>query len=342
MKILMVNNERQDFSGRATRWEGHRITYTFAGFEDAVKRLGQPGTNVDTAALDAMLAGTRRADAVWCESPEALLMWYVLKKRGRRVPPFVIEDEDLLSRVGKLSAWISSAYKEDPLPGFLADGRNVWMHHNRAHRNIYRKAGIAAGRLVHLPCSSYLVSAMSEEAWRLLSGGVAETKNKKRPRVICPGANRRDYDTFARAVDGLDCDAVALGYRERAAGAANIKWKKFVPLEEFISRLAAADVVAVPLTDASLSGGENSISFAMALGRAVVATDSTGARELIRNGKNGMLLPPRDADAMRVAIKGLLEDERMRARIGAAARKAETGNALKTRAALQKAFSLVK
>jgi len=339
MNILMVNNERQDFSGRVTHWEGHRIRYTSAGYADVMKLPVRTGMCIDTAALEALLDSAKRTDAVWCESPEALLMWYVLKKRRRRVPPFVIEDEDLLSRVKALAEWISSFYGIDPLPEFLADARNVWMHHNRAHGKIYRKAGIGAERLVHLPCSSYLVSAISEDAWILLSNGVAETKTRKRPLVLCPGANRRDYETLSLAVEGLDCETVALGYRERTP-AANIKWKRFVPLEEFIMRLAAADVVAVPLADEAMSGGENSISFAMALGRAVVATDSTGARELIKHGRTGLLVPPRDPAALRDAITALLDDARLRERIGEAAKKAEVRNAEKTRHALLRAFSL--
>jgi len=53
---------------------------------------------------------------------------------------------------------------------------------------------------------------------------------------------------------------------------------------------------------------------AMALGRAVVACDCEhGPRDIIRNGVDGLLVPPEDVGALAGAIDGLLRDDARRA-----------------------------
>ena len=59
---------------------------------------------------------------------------------------------------------------------------------------------------------------------------------------------------------------------------------------------------------------------ASAAGRAMIATDIAGCREVITEGVNGLLVPTRDADALAGAMMRLGTDAAMRARMGHAAR----------------------
>ncbi|HEY3541227.1 MAG TPA: glycosyltransferase family 4 protein [Gaiellaceae bacterium] len=59
---------------------------------------------------------------------------------------------------------------------------------------------------------------------------------------------------------------------------------------------------------------------AMAHGRPVVASAVGGLRDAIEDGVDGVLVPPRDAAALRAAIERLLGDAELRLRLGAAAR----------------------
>lgn len=59
---------------------------------------------------------------------------------------------------------------------------------------------------------------------------------------------------------------------------------------------------------------------AAACGRAMVATDVAGCREIARDGVNALLVPPRDAGALADAIEKLAQDAPLRARFGAAGR----------------------
>lgn len=59
---------------------------------------------------------------------------------------------------------------------------------------------------------------------------------------------------------------------------------------------------------------------ACAAGRAIITTDTPGCREVVRAGENGLLVPPRDAAALGVAIRRLVEEPQLRRGMGAAGR----------------------
>jgi len=59
---------------------------------------------------------------------------------------------------------------------------------------------------------------------------------------------------------------------------------------------------------------------AAAAGLAVVGCNAGGMRESVVDGKTGILVEPENADALRAAIASLMDDDEMRARMGAAGR----------------------
>jgi glycosyltransferase involved in cell wall biosynthesis len=59
---------------------------------------------------------------------------------------------------------------------------------------------------------------------------------------------------------------------------------------------------------------------AMAFGRPVVAAAGGALLELVADGETGLLVPPRDAAALRTAVERLLADPELCERLGRAAR----------------------
>jgi len=55
---------------------------------------------------------------------------------------------------------------------------------------------------------------------------------------------------------------------------------------------------------------------AAACGRPVVTTDAPGCREVVRDGDNGILVPPRDPQSLADALAKLIKDERLRRAMG--------------------------
>lgn len=77
-------------------------------------------------------------------------------------------------------------------------------------------------------------------------------------------------------------------------------------------------VVVLP----SLSEGLSvAILEAMALAKPIVTTDVGGNREAVVDGVNGLLVPPRDPEALAVAMRRLVSDEALAARLGEAGRR---------------------
>jgi glycosyltransferase involved in cell wall biosynthesis len=80
---------------------------------------------------------------------------------------------------------------------------------------------------------------------------------------------------------------------------------------------ATVDVVTLP---SYREGLPKSLIEAAACGLPLVATDVPGCREVITDGKDGLLVPVRDAVALAAAIARLFDDKELAARLGAAAR----------------------
>ena len=91
----------------------------------------------------------------------------------------------------------------------------------------------------------------------------------------------------------------------------------FVPREELVRVLDEAAVVACP---SRREGFGMTCLEAMAHGKPVVASAVGGLLDLVVDGETGLLVPPRDASALRAALERLLGDADLRRRLGVAAR----------------------
>ncbi len=142
------------------------------------------------------------------------------------------------------------------------------------------------GRLTAIKGQSYLLEATA--------GLLREI-----PELICiivgEGELRRE----------LAARAASLGMGERAFFPG---WRRDVP-----SYMAALDLFVMP----SLNEGMGRVVVeAMAAGRAVIASDVGGLRDLVVHGENGLLVPPGNAAALAAAIRTLYRDPKRRRIMG--------------------------
>jgi glycosyltransferase involved in cell wall biosynthesis len=91
----------------------------------------------------------------------------------------------------------------------------------------------------------------------------------------------------------------------------------FVPYEKLQRLYSSAAVVACP---SHREGFGIVCAEAMAHGRPVVAGAVGGLLDLVVHEETGLLVPPRDVDALREALRRLLADAELRQRLGAAGR----------------------
>ena len=135
------------------------------------------------------------------------------------------------------------------------------------------------------------------------------------PEVLFVGrlSAEKGIEDLLAAADGLNL--VVVGDGPLAAVVPN--GLGYVSREEVLDRYRQAAVVVCP---SRRDGFPVACAEAMAHGCAVVATSVGGLPDMIVDGETGLLVPPRDPQALRAAVDRLLADPELRRRLGDAAR----------------------
>ncbi len=155
--------------------------------------------------------------------------------------------------------------------------------------------------------------------------------------IVSVGREMRDYGTLLAAVDALDlpCHIAAgtgplnVAFRSDDARASNVggralpanvtvSAKSPVQLRELYER---ARLVVIPILPSESDNGITAIAEAMAMGRAVISTDTAGRAEVLEDNVTCVLVPPSDPLALRTAIRELWDDPQRCAQLGARARR---------------------
>lgn len=150
------------------------------------------------------------------------------------------------------------------------------------------------------------------------------------PLLVTAGREHRDYATLVQACAGRSEPAfVAAGSAHSPSATARMPaaWPPpFAVGTASPARLrelyARASVVVVPVVETDFQAGVTVVLEAMAMGKAVVATQARGWSGVIRDGVDGLLVPPGDPSALRAALTRVLDDPSLRVRLGRAARDA--------------------
>lgn len=151
------------------------------------------------------------------------------------------------------------------------------------------------------------------------------------PNQICSaGLEWRDYPTLIDAVSAMPELLVKLAaaspwskHDNETAGRTlppNVDAKRY-SYAELRTLYAASSFVVVPIKETDFQAGVTTILEAMAMGKAVIATRTTGQTDVITDGENGLCVAPGDVSGWREAICRLRGDAALRARLGVNARR---------------------
>lgn len=137
---------------------------------------------------------------------------------------------------------------------------------------------------------------------------------------IAAGREERDWETLARAAEGLTAEI-------RVLGPARVPppLRSYPQLERgrFLALLEGARALIVPLQPSDRAAGQLAVLDAMSVGRPVVATRAPGTLDYVSR-ETGVLVPPTDPAALRGAIE-LLFDDSVAKQMGQAALDAARG-----------------
>lgn len=144
--------------------------------------------------------------------------------------------------------------------------------------------------------------------------------------ILSIGFDRgRDYATLFEATKDLGIKVIATNSRHiKKLGPlpSHVELRSFTD-PELVQEYAKSKIVVLPL---DTRGGINdamgcsTLVEAMAMGKPVIASRTFTMESYISHGENGLLVPERDVEALRDAIKKLLADEKLRQDLGRRAR----------------------
>jgi glycosyltransferase involved in cell wall biosynthesis len=170
------------------------------------------------------------------------------------------------------------------------------------------EAKLAARRQFNLPENGRLLLSVAtpivEKGWLDLLDALAAL-DLPDWRIVMAGAPRGAGDL------NLPEEAAKRGLAGRA------HWLGLVNAAQMPALYQAADAYALASHNEGLS---NSVLEAMATGLPVVATDVGGHAEIINDGLNGRLIPPRNAEKLTNALRDALTNQKLAATWGQAAR----------------------
>lgn len=217
-----------------------------------------------------------------------------------------------------------------------------------------------AEQQLHVPSGKlhHVVHGVDERFWHPLDVPADD-------RICSVGWESRDYGTLVKAVSGMPLSAhIAIGVKGFSSSAMETDddghsqpdsfdsmtgkhtkplyqaWRtqllqdgvpENIVIHNQLNSVALRDLYArsrfavVPLHEADFDAGITTIIEAMAMGKAVIATRTQGQVDVIREGVDGLYVPPGDPRALRQAIEYLVLHPEKAARMGRAGREqAET------------------
>jgi|MTBAKMStandDraft_1061839.scaffolds.fasta_scaffold08820_4 glycosyltransferase involved in cell wall biosynthesis len=149
--------------------------------------------------------------------------------------------------------------------------------------------------------------------------------SEKNNYVFAAGRTFRDYETFVKSISNTTYQAIIVSGKETLKlpdKIKNIRLLSDIPLKYFNELLANSKIVVIPLHDLNISTGQMVVLQSMAMGKAIIATRTTGTVDYIENYKTGILVEPYNPDDLKHAIELLINDSELRLRLGAAAKQA--------------------
>jgi glycosyltransferase involved in cell wall biosynthesis len=141
--------------------------------------------------------------------------------------------------------------------------------------------------------------------------------------VMSAGRTFRDYGTLLAAFRRLDVPLLIVASRWNVGESdipRNVTIQYDIPGSELMEIMSRCLAVVVPLEERRISVGQSVVLQAMTLGKAVIATRVNGTEDYIEHMKTGILVPPKDPEAIKDAVLLLMGNDELRSRLGSAAR----------------------
>jgi glycosyltransferase involved in cell wall biosynthesis len=143
------------------------------------------------------------------------------------------------------------------------------------------------------------------------------------PFIVALGTANRDYATLLDVVEQLGIRTIIVTGPHAVAGLqvpANVEIRSGLTEQQCNALCQQARLNIVPLDTRDTASGQVTVRNAMMFGKCLITTRSTGTEDYVEDSVTGVLVPPRDAAALKRAIEDLWDNPLKREAMGAAAR----------------------
>jgi glycosyltransferase involved in cell wall biosynthesis len=214
----------------------------------------------------------------------------------------------------------------------------IWRRASPARRALLRASLRSAARIICLGESQRveLIESAGLDPERVVTMRVPIDAEFFRPQgdvddraVLAVGKDlARDYATLAAAIDSLDAKATIVAHQRNVEGLelpSNVTFRSGLPSTALRELYARAACVVLPQHDETFAfgsegGGLTALLEAMAMGKAIVASERPVLRDYVDDGVEALVVPPGDERALRAAVERVLGDRELARSLGAAAR----------------------
>lgn len=233
---------------------------------------------------------------------------------SHRIPLIVSQRGDYHARYSKFRLWITEKIIYNSADILLTNSEQIRRH----LQDIYPKKTIySIPNFLELPT----------EEW------TPTQRDSIEKRIVCVGrfAPEKGHRYLIEALNRLDCkdlswQCVFLGDGELQSELSdftenlNLSDKITFPgfCDDVYPVLLQSDLFVLPSLH---EGSPNALIEAMGLGLPCIASDVGGIKDLIENGKNGILVPPKDSISLANALQQLITDSNFSQGLGRNARK---------------------
>ena len=189
-----------------------------------------------------------------------------------------------------------------------------------AQRRFLVDSGFAPAKIFFVP-NGIDISFMEKT-----SVGEGTPRVHPKPFVLSVGKDMgRDYETLIRAAADFPVEILIVALPRNLEGIKsippNVKILGFVPFPQLVRLYSEALFVVIPTKSerylgASDCSGQYVLLDAMSLGKAIIASERETLADYFSHGKEGVVIPAENADALRGSMLSLFESESVRKQYG--------------------------
>lgn len=262
-------------------------------------------------AVQSLMFSRPRPDAVVVSSDVEALVFGAIRILTRRRTLIVFQTLIITQRKSRIANALYLAYY-----GLIMATIDLGICHARAELSTY--GGLFprhADKLVFVPFGITVDNRDALAATPTLGDGV--------PVIVTAGRSGRDYPTLAQAIIGLPCRLKIIC--DIAASLVGVPSSSQIEVmdhcfdDDYLTTLAGAAFVVLPLGVDDISAGQMVLLQAAALGRAVIITRTNTTVDYAIHEQDALLVNIGSISALRDAIVRLLHDPALCDQLGAAA-----------------------